>query len=58
MYKIFGFNKIDKEYSSQDTRFIFIDDCPYWKQFSKNRDFLKNRECRGKKFFVKLSIFL
>lgn len=29
MYKIFGFNKIDKEYSSQDTRFIFIDDCPY-----------------------------
>lgn len=29
MYKIFGFNKIDKEYSLQDTRSIFIDDCPY-----------------------------
>lgn len=29
IYKIFGFNKIDKEYSLQDTRFIFMDDCPY-----------------------------
>lgn len=46
----FDFNKIDKEYSLQDTRFIFIDNCLYWKQFSKIEIFWKIKDIEEKAF--------